>query len=269
MKAEEEEEEPATKRAPTLKRDRDDEEERGAGHHTQMWDKAKKKRHREEEERGGGHQTQKWDKANGLSPKPNKNGDRSDNETCSADGAQEHRKEKRKRKKGGGGGVETGTHAPARERADAEVDKERGEAGGGGSGGDIDYPFVVTASADHAESPLEAYTHLAPVLRRLAQAMRKDPENLKIYDPFFCAGTMKEHLRATGFPNVYNRKEDFYQVVKAGMVPEHDVVVPFPPLSLCVCVCMCVCACVCACVCLYTYTYERTYSCTSMGVPRL
>ena len=68
-KAEEEDEEPATKRAPTLKRDREEEEERKCA----------------------GHHTKKWGKSNGLSPKPNESGDQSDDETCAWDGAQEDR----------------------------------------------------------------------------------------------------------------------------------------------------------------------------------
>lgn len=65
---------------------------------------------------------------------------------------------------------------------------------------------------------MEAYSHIAPILRRIAKALRKEPHDLEIYDPYFCAGTMKAHMRAAGFAKVYNKKEDFYQVVRAGKV---------------------------------------------------
>jgi len=96
----------------------------------------------------------------------------------------------------------------------------------------IAYPFAVTAEADHAETPRRAYEHIAALLARIARALAKEPADLEIYDPYFCAGTMKAHLRAVGFPKVYNKKEDFYEMVRGGKVPQHDVVVTNPPYSL-------------------------------------
>lgn len=115
-----------------------------------------------------------------------------------------------------------------RERSDDETRQECSDNGAA----QVEFPFVVSAEADHAETPLQAYADIASVLRIVAENLGKDARDLKIYDPYFCAGTMKEHMRAIGFPCVYNRKEDFYQVVKNGTVPEHDVVVTNPPYSL-------------------------------------
>jgi hypothetical protein len=48
----------------------------------------------------------------------------------------------------------------------------------------------TTSPGDHAETPLRAYAHLAPFLRRLAKRLKKTPETLLIYDPFYCEGKM-------------------------------------------------------------------------------
>ena len=49
--------------------------------------------------------------------------------------------------------------------------------------------------------------------------------------PYFCAGGVVSHLAELGFPNVYNRCEDFYAVIAAGREPEFDVLVTNPPYS--------------------------------------
>ena len=63
------------------------------------------------------------------------------------------------------------------------------------------YPFVVD-SDDHCETPPIAYEHLAPVLNVLAQHLGKQPTQLQVYDPYFCAGGVRDRLAAVGFPNV-------------------------------------------------------------------
>ena len=50
-------------------------------------------------------------------------------------------------------------------------------------------------------------------------------------DPYFCEGSVVRHLGKLGFTSVYNRNEDFYAVVAAGRVPDHDVLVTNPPYS--------------------------------------
>mmetsp|Transcript_10522 Transcript_10522/g.38720 ORF Transcript_10522/g.38720 Transcript_10522/m.38720 type:complete len:434 (+) Transcript_10522:121-1422(+) len=92
------------------------------------------------------------------------------------------------------------------------------------------FPFAVAAD-DHCETSAEAYAHIAHVLRHLAAHLRKPPAELRIYDPYFCRGTVVQHLAALGFARVYNRKEDFYARVASGTTPPFDVLVTNPPYS--------------------------------------
>jgi len=54
----------------------------------------------------------------------------------------------------------------------------------------LQHAFPV-ADLDHCETPPEAYTHIACWLRAIAKRLNKQPEDLKIYDPYFCAGAVK------------------------------------------------------------------------------
>ena len=93
-----------------------------------------------------------------------------------------------------------------------------------------DHPFEVDA-ADHCETPFAAYQDVEPFLFRVALALRKPKEKLRIYDPYFCEGSVAKHLARLGFTSVYNENEDFYAVVREGRVPEHDVLLTNPPYS--------------------------------------
>lgn len=84
---------------------------------------------------------------------------------------------------------------------------------------------------DHCESPFEAYEDITPVLRLIAKKLGKSPEELRIYDPYYCAGSVTRHMKKLGFCDVYNRNEDFYKVCREKRVPRHDVVVTNPPYS--------------------------------------
>lgn len=84
---------------------------------------------------------------------------------------------------------------------------------------------------DHAETSLDACRDIAPLLAAVAEVKRKSWESLRIYDPYFCAGTIKGHLASLGFPNVYNENEDFYLAVERGTVPKHDCLVTNPPYT--------------------------------------
>ncbi|GBG32671.1 Protein FAM173B [Hondaea fermentalgiana] len=90
----------------------------------------------------------------------------------------------------------------------------------------IEHPFH-TASDDHCETAPEAYADVAPLLRALAKKLGKSPAELRIYDPYFCAGAVVKNLGVLGFENVYNKCEDFY----TSETPEHDVLVTNPPYS--------------------------------------
>ena len=92
------------------------------------------------------------------------------------------------------------------------------------------HPFK-TEEADHAETPLLAYQHIEPALVYLAKKLGKTKETLKIYDPYFCTGAIVRNMAQIGFTSIHNRCEDFYQVIKEGRVPEHNVVVTNPPYS--------------------------------------
>ena len=85
--------------------------------------------------------------------------------------------------------------------------------------------------ADHCETPFAAYRDIEPFLYFVARSLKKDKSSLAIYDPYYCEGSVVDHLRALGFGNVYNRHEDFYRAVDEGRVPEHDVLVSNPPFS--------------------------------------
>eukprot|EP00435_Cladocopium_sp_Y103_P038152 s3009_g10.t1 len=89
-------------------------------------------------------------------------------------------------------------------------------------------PQMVDAKA----TPLvyNAYATLLSILEG-KESESKAPKKLRIYDPFYCAGSVVKHLMELGFPQVYNKCEDFYAVVREGRVPEHDVLLTNPPYS--------------------------------------
>lgn len=62
-------------------------------------------------------------------------------------------------------------------------------------------------------------------------ALKKPKQKLKIYDPYFCEGSVVKHLNRLGFTDVYNKNEDFYKVVEIGTAPDFDVLVTNPPYS--------------------------------------
>ena len=70
---------------------------------------------------------------------------------------------------------------------------------------------------------------VVPVLGALAAKMGKAPADLRIYDPFYCAGRVARLLAKLGFTNVYNKCEDFYSRLQSGTLPIHDVLVTNPP----------------------------------------
>ena len=99
-------------------------------------------------------------------------------------------------------------------------------------GADITFPFP-TDPDDHCESPLQAYAHMQPLLSLLAKTLGSGGDKgLNIYDPYYCNGAVIENLAALGFPSVYNKKEDCYQVwASATSYPSFDVLVTNPPYS--------------------------------------
>lgn len=78
---------------------------------------------------------------------------------------------------------------------------------------------------DHFETPLQAYTDLAPLLTALSGSSKI------IYDPFFCKGSMVKHMHSIGFPSIINRNEDFWSNICNNTVPNYDICVTNPPYS--------------------------------------
>uniref|UniRef100_A0A6B2LC48 Uncharacterized protein n=1 Tax=Arcella intermedia TaxID=1963864 RepID=A0A6B2LC48_9EUKA len=92
------------------------------------------------------------------------------------------------------------------------------------------YPYLVVPE-DHCETPLVAYQHILPLLALIAEDMKIEKSSLKIYDPYYCEGRVKQNLGELGFPHVYNEREDFYAVQKANKLPDFDVIITNPPYS--------------------------------------
>ena len=76
---------------------------------------------------------------------------------------------------------------------------------------DPEFPFDVDPD-DHCESPFQAYRDICPLLEELLRIEgTKTKDDFAIYDPYYCNGSVIQHLNELGFPNVYNKKEDCYQ----------------------------------------------------------
>ena len=84
---------------------------------------------------------------------------------------------------------------------------------------------------DHCETSPVAYSHIAPVLKYIAEKLNKKSADLVIYDPYYCAGAVVEHLNKLGFTKVYNKCEDFYGMSNENKVPNYDVLLTNPPYS--------------------------------------
>ena len=74
---------------------------------------------------------------------------------------------------------------------------------------------------DHAETPMDAYRDVAPILKAAGATT--------VYDPYYCNGSVIEKLRRLGYSCV-NRNRDFYEDVKTGL-PPHNFLLTNPPYS--------------------------------------
>ena len=92
-------------------------------------------------------------------------------------------------------------------------------------------------SGDHSETPFLAYSDLSPILRILSPPSSSSSSSsvspLRIYDPYYCAGSVVSHLQSLGFPHVYNRPIDFYSsfATTPPTTPPFDFLVTNPPFS--------------------------------------
>mmetsp|Transcript_30471 Transcript_30471/g.67026 ORF Transcript_30471/g.67026 Transcript_30471/m.67026 type:complete len:389 (+) Transcript_30471:88-1254(+) len=118
-----------------------------------------------------------------------------------------------------------------RERtAIVDLDKARVKQAAQEATVDIAHPFEVDED-DHCETSGEAYADILSLLELLCEKLGKTQSTLRVFDPFYCAGAVIQHLAKLGFTSVYNKCEDFYLVQQEGRIPEHDVVVTNPPYS--------------------------------------
>lgn len=93
------------------------------------------------------------------------------------------------------------------------------------------YNFEGAEFLDHFETPQRAYEDLAPALRKVAALLGKEVRDLRIYDPYFCRGSMKSFLGDLGFQAVYNENEDCYSSARWRDASLYDVIVTNPPYS--------------------------------------
>lgn len=98
-----------------------------------------------------------------------------------------------------------------------------------------------TTNTDHAETPIEAYEDVVPVLDFLCTLLHRTRATLRIWDPFFCHGTMVQRLAELGFTSVTNENEDAYHVIAEKREPEHDVLLTNPPFRLSTTLCLFFC----------------------------
>jgi hypothetical protein len=98
------------------------------------------------------------------------------------------------------------------------------------------YNFDGVDFLDHFETPITAYQDIQPALAEVAKALGIEQRQLRVYDPYFCQGSIKRHLGELGFSSVYNENEDFYETdrykqPRGPPAGEYDVVVTNPPYS--------------------------------------
>ena len=92
--------------------------------------------------------------------------------------------------------------------------------------------MAPVSRADHMESGDAAVRDICTVLRPLATTLGKSrPAQLRLWDPYYCQGSVKDTYARNGFPLCHNEPEDFYAVIKGDELPAHDVLVSNPPFS--------------------------------------
>jgi hypothetical protein len=75
------------------------------------------------------------------------------------------------------------------------------------------------------------YVDIEPFLFGLAIQMKSNKARLRIWDPYYCEGSVVRHLGRLGFSSVRNENSDFYATIAEGSVPPFDVLVTNPPFS--------------------------------------
>ena len=96
---------------------------------------------------------------------------------------------------------------------------------------DHTYPYKVV-NDDHCETPLESYKDIDDIIATYAISIGKQRSDVSIYDPYYCEGSMIERLHTLGYRDIYNKKEDFYEMIRLDRIPPYDVLVTNPPYSM-------------------------------------
>jgi hypothetical protein len=94
------------------------------------------------------------------------------------------------------------------------------------------FPYPTNPD-DHCETPLKSYEDILPLLHAAARSFSSSSSStLKIYDPYYCDGSVIKHLSTLGYSNVYNKKEDCYKVWQMkSSEPKYDILITNPPYS--------------------------------------
>lgn len=94
------------------------------------------------------------------------------------------------------------------------------------------FPYPTNPD-DHCETPLKSYEDILPLLHAAARSFSSSSSSstLKIYDPYYCDGSVIKHLSTLGYSNVYNKKEDCYKVWQMKVEPKYDILITNPPYS--------------------------------------
>ena len=84
---------------------------------------------------------------------------------------------------------------------------------------------------DSFETPFLAYTHLLPIINHLKTLPTLQPDNLTVYDPYYCQGSASHRISQCYSCICINENRDFYADLNGISWPDHDYVVTNPPYS--------------------------------------
>ena len=97
--------------------------------------------------------------------------------------------------------------------------------------GRIYHPFKTNFN-DHFETSTDALRDLLPLVEELRSLIRPScPESFSIYDPYFCAGSIRKDWCDLGFTRLFHENRCFYQDIDDGKIPNYDILVTNPPYS--------------------------------------
>ena len=86
-----------------------------------------------------------------------------------------------------------------------------------------------TNPLDHCETPKRAYMDIQNVLMKIGKE-RNQGNDVRIWDPYYCDGSVQRHLQELGFRNILHENQDFYQRIegKKKDIPSHDIFLTNP-----------------------------------------